>query len=276
MCGSSSFCPAPPITTVVQKQRLPVAVFSTPAAEAVIARAGLSLVDLLRPVALVNNLNGEACGSATAVCYDRLNALPRAAVPDTPGLLLCLRLCCAVLCYAVQCRCVLASTPCGSRRCSWRSTQGPPCSSQHQRYACTAAAAAAVMRRICGLSLAGSLDSTAVTAPCTTTPAQCRPQHLPVFVYACACFQAIDERLQGVLELESQRHAQLTPSGNIIQHVQQGESSSLQPCAAEGVVLVQLMQQLGLGTCWRLLRAGMSCPGVLGDRADLAGRAISA
>lgn len=42
-----------------QKQRLPVAVFSTPAAEAVLERTGLSLVDLLRPVSLVNNLNGE-------------------------------------------------------------------------------------------------------------------------------------------------------------------------------------------------------------------------
>ncbi len=41
------------------KQRLPVAVFSTPAAEAVLARSGLSIVDLLRPVSLVNKLNGE-------------------------------------------------------------------------------------------------------------------------------------------------------------------------------------------------------------------------
>lgn len=101
-----------------------------------------------------------------------------------------------------------------------------------------------------------ALSTGAVTAPCTATPAQYRPQHLTVFVYGYACFQAIDERLQGVLELESQRHAQLTPSGNIIQHVQRGESSSLQPCAAEGV-LVQLMQQLGLGTCWWLLGAGI-------------------
>lgn len=43
-----------------EKQRLPVGVFSTPAADAVLARTGLSLVDLLRPVSLVNNLNGEA------------------------------------------------------------------------------------------------------------------------------------------------------------------------------------------------------------------------
>jgi hypothetical protein len=42
-----------------EKQRVPVAVFSTPAAEAVLARTGLSLVDLLRPVSLVNNLNGR-------------------------------------------------------------------------------------------------------------------------------------------------------------------------------------------------------------------------
>lgn len=76
VCGFS-FCPAPP-TTVVQKQRLPVAVFSTPAAEAVVARAGLSLVDLLRPVGLVNNLNSEACGAA--VRHDR----PRPATSCCP------------------------------------------------------------------------------------------------------------------------------------------------------------------------------------------------
>lgn len=35
--------------------------------------------------------------------------------------------------------------------------------------------------------------------------------------------QVIDERLQQVLDLGSQRHAQLHPSGNIIQHVQRGE-----------------------------------------------------
>lgn len=41
-----------------QRQRMPVAVLSTPAAEAVLGRAGLSVVDLLRPVSLVNSLNG--------------------------------------------------------------------------------------------------------------------------------------------------------------------------------------------------------------------------
>lgn len=115
-----------------------------------------------------------------------------------------------------------------------------------------------------------TLSTGAVTARLPLT--QYRPQQLTVFMYACACLQAIDERLQGVLELESQRHAQLTPSGNIIQHVQRGESSSQQLCAAEGVSVQ--MQQLGLGTCWLLLGAGMSCPGLNG-RADLAGRAIS-
>jgi hypothetical protein len=42
-----------------EQQRLPVAVYSTPAAEAVLGRTGLALVDLLRPLALVNNLNGK-------------------------------------------------------------------------------------------------------------------------------------------------------------------------------------------------------------------------
>ena len=38
----------------------------------------------------------------------------------------------------------------------------------------------------------------------------------------CLLWQVIDERLQQLLDLESQRHAQLQPSGNIIQHVQRG------------------------------------------------------
>jgi hypothetical protein len=42
-----------------QRQRVPVAVAATPAAEAVLGRSGLSVLDLLRPVSLVNNLNGE-------------------------------------------------------------------------------------------------------------------------------------------------------------------------------------------------------------------------
>lgn len=53
-----------------QKQRLPVAVLCTPAADALVADAtGLSVVDLLRPLALVNNLNGaRAC---VCVCVRR-------------------------------------------------------------------------------------------------------------------------------------------------------------------------------------------------------------
>lgn len=37
---------------------LAVAVYSTPAAEAVLTRHGLSVVDFLRPLSLVNKLNG--------------------------------------------------------------------------------------------------------------------------------------------------------------------------------------------------------------------------
>jgi hypothetical protein len=43
----------------LRQKQLPDALYSTPAAEAVLARTGLSLVDLLRPVSLVNKLNGE-------------------------------------------------------------------------------------------------------------------------------------------------------------------------------------------------------------------------
>lgn len=45
----------------------------------------------------------------------------------------------------------------------------------------------------------------------------CPPLCLP-----SAALQLIDERLQQVLERESQRHVQLQPSGNVISHVQRG------------------------------------------------------
>lgn len=51
------------------------------------------------------------------------------------------------------------------------------------------------------------------------------PVHTPhTAIWHCEqpTLQLIDERLQQVLLLESQRHAQLQPSGNIIQHVQRG------------------------------------------------------
>lgn len=89
-----------------------------------------------------------------------------------------------------------------------------------------------------------------MSAQCTLPPgrhADCSVQQLDgVCVQLCAShhtltshpacvswswLQVIDERLQQVLEVESQRHAQMQPSGNIIQHVQRGTG---QRCAADG------------------------------------------
>lgn len=66
-----------------QKQKLPVGVFATPAVESVLARTGLTMVDLLRPVSLVNKLNGRSLsasrGLASWPCMDVLttNSRPR-------------------------------------------------------------------------------------------------------------------------------------------------------------------------------------------------------
>lgn len=61
-------------SSIRRRQRLPVAVFSTPAAEAVLARTGLSIVDLLRPVSLVNNLNGQ-CTTLLEAEHDGISIL---------------------------------------------------------------------------------------------------------------------------------------------------------------------------------------------------------
>jgi hypothetical protein len=49
--------------------------------------------------------------------------------------------------------------------------------------------------------------------------------------------QVIDERLQQVLAVESQRHAQMQPSGNIIQHVQRGACLLPEPDLSACVVM---------------------------------------
>jgi hypothetical protein len=41
-----------------ERHQLAVAVYSTGAADTILARHGLSIVDFLRPVSLVNQLNG--------------------------------------------------------------------------------------------------------------------------------------------------------------------------------------------------------------------------
>lgn len=42
-----------------ERHQIAVAVYSTPAAEAVLAKNGLTIVDFLRPMSLVNKLNGQ-------------------------------------------------------------------------------------------------------------------------------------------------------------------------------------------------------------------------
>lgn len=50
-----------------ERHQIAVAVYSTPAAESVLAKNGLSIVDFLRPMALVNKLNGQQpCRSLSA------------------------------------------------------------------------------------------------------------------------------------------------------------------------------------------------------------------
>jgi hypothetical protein len=51
-----------------ERYQLAVAVYSTPAAEAVLAKSGLTITDFLRPLSLVNKLNGEPAGTQAPYC----------------------------------------------------------------------------------------------------------------------------------------------------------------------------------------------------------------
>jgi hypothetical protein len=51
-----------------ERHQLAVAVYSTGAADAILARHGLSIVDFLRPLSLVNQLNGKHSNAAPTLC----------------------------------------------------------------------------------------------------------------------------------------------------------------------------------------------------------------
>lgn len=88
-----------------EKQRVPVAVFSTPAAEAALARTGLSIVDLLRPVSLVNNLNGGCIPYVSLFLYSVSKAqLQHGDTACLPDVSCC---CCVCFCSAHACGGVL-------------------------------------------------------------------------------------------------------------------------------------------------------------------------